>query len=555
MKELRRRKKLMVALATLLGLALAACARPTATPSPTPGVAPTPPPGLPQPTPMATPAAQVKPSGELRVAVDELGVEVGDPTLGPVQGQKNYLGGLVYDYLVGATPEGQLAKELGLAENWEVSHSAASSTYTFYIRKGARFHNGDEVTAEDVKFSIEYFMRPAAMSSGVDVLRKFVDRIETPERYKVVVHTKQPYAFLHIDLSPIQLTEGFVLPKRYIQEKGEQNFNLNPVGSGPYRFKNRVTGSYVQYEAVENHWRIGVPKYKTLTFFLIPEETIRIAMLKTGQADVAIISRERAKEVTGAGLATFLKPASWMSTVFFGNGYQRDTYLGDKRVREALNLAINREEILKFIFEGQGRVVSDGYFGSYGIGYQPLPPYPYDPERARKLLAEASPGGVSLSYDSFPWTGLPEIMRMNEAVAGMWEKVGVKTKIVPMEYGAHRALWAKAALPNMVFNLGAPNRPFWAGIWRLIFHSKGTLTVSKIPELDKLIESAEQELDLARFGQRQQEISNFVRENHLVGMVLETGALLAANPQKIKQWDMGKIQHIYNFPDLVERKG
>ena len=93
-----------------------------------------------------------------------------------------------------------------------------------------------------------------------------------------------------------------VLPKKYIEANGDDVFARKPVGSGPYRFVEQVTGSHVKLAAVDNHWRIGTPKYKNVTFRLVPEETTRIALLRRGEVDIADVSRERVKELEGEGL-------------------------------------------------------------------------------------------------------------------------------------------------------------------------------------------------------------------------------------------------------------
>lgn len=543
-----------------LALLLPACARPPApTPLATPATgAPSPTPVAARPTPVlpppATPIPVARPTGELRIALSSLAGEFMDPTLGAGD-SRVYLSEL-YDFLVGATPQGELSREGGLAENWEVSHGPTSSTYTFYLRKGIKFHNGDEVTAEDVKFSLEHFIRPASIASAAPSLRATIDKIEVAEPYKVVVRTKKPYGLLLYDLSAVGWTEGMVLPKKYFEERGAEYFNRSPIGSGPYRFKEQVVGSYVIYEALPWHWRAGTPKYKTITFLRIPEETTRIAALKLRQADIIDISRERTKEVKEAGFNTFLKPGSVVVGMRLGNTWQTDTYLYDKRVREALNLAMNRSEVLQFIFEGAGELIGhfDNY-GSYAEGYKPLPLYPYEPERAKSLLKQAFPGGVELTINSYPWAGVAELVKMNEAIAAFWGAAGVKTKIVPMfDYATHRAMAARGALPNTVNAMAVSNRPFWHAPFRISYHSKGLVTTTKVPELDALIEAAEREVEAAKVGELQFKVAQFVRENHLYVPILETGALYAANPTKVSRWSLGTLVYELNLEELFKGK-
>lgn len=548
-------RKMMVVLAALTGLAfLAACARPT--PAPTPAPAPTPGPvTAPTPTPRAatptpTPVAAPRPTGELRVAISYLAAEVPDPSLN--SGSALIYERVLFDPLVGGNADGTLSKETGLAQDWKVEHSATSSTYTFFLRRGVKFHNGDEVTAEDVKFSLEHFMRPRSVATYVGTLREAIKSIDTPDPYTVVIRTKKPFGLLHYYLSGAMGNEGLLLPSKYIKEKGEDHFNLSPIGSGPYRFKEQVIGSYVRYEAVERHWRVGVPKFKTVTFFLISEETTRIAALKVGQADIIEVSRDRVKEVTGAGFSAFLKPGGYTVGPWLNQQWDPKAYLADKRVREALNLAIKWDEVKNFIFEGQVEVRGHSLFSSsMALGYEPIPPYPYDPERTKKLLAEAFHKGVELDAYSFNLVGVPELPRVTEALAAMWTSVGVKVKIIPVEYVSYRTKMSKKELFNSVSGMRNPNSPFPIGLYRVAMHSKGFLTSFNIPELDRLIETAENEPDIAKFGKLQWEVAKYVRANHLYGGSWEVGAPYAANPKKVPRWGLGNNRTNFDI-DLEE---
>src|SRR5206468_2888120 len=153
-------------------------------------------------------------------------------------------------------------------------------------------------------------------------------------------------------LSRLLSTEGMILPKKYVEAKGDDGFTRAPVGSGPYRFVEQVSGSHVRLEAVPSHWRLGTPKYKTVVFKAVPEETTRIAMLRRGEADVVEISRERMKEVEGAGYAVHLRREDGQIEGWFVQPWAQ-TPIRDKRVREALNLAIDRTELAETVFGGQ----------------------------------------------------------------------------------------------------------------------------------------------------------------------------------------------------------
>lgn len=228
---------------------------------------------------VASPAwAQGKSAGELIVALSSFSTEILDPVLGG-HIVKFYLS-LIFDYLVGVTADGQPSKETGVASRWEPSPD--HKRWTFHLRKGIKFHNGDELTSEDVKFSLLRAMGKRSTTGYAGPLRALVQDIETPAPDRVVIVTKEPTLIIPPYLSRVLSTEGMILPKKYVETRGDDHFARAPIGSGPYRFVEQVTSSHVKLEAVENHWRLGTPRYKTVTFRLIPEETTRVAPLRRG---------------------------------------------------------------------------------------------------------------------------------------------------------------------------------------------------------------------------------------------------------------------------------
>src|SRR5258705_5774928 len=220
--------------------------------------------------------AQAK--SELVIALSSFSAETVDPAL---QGHnvKYYLS-LMFDYLVGTTTDGQPSQAGGLASKWE--SSADHRRWTFHLRKGVKFHNGDEMTSEDVKFSLQRAMSKRSTTGYAGPLRALIVDIETPAPDRVVVVTKDPTLIIPTYLSRSLSTEGIVLPKKYIEANGDDVFARKPIGTGPYKFVEQVVGSHIKMTAVDNHWRIGVPKDKNVTFKLVPEETTRIALIRRG---------------------------------------------------------------------------------------------------------------------------------------------------------------------------------------------------------------------------------------------------------------------------------
>src|SRR6266404_6211535 len=280
-------------------------------------------------------ASWAQPKTELTVALSSFATEVLDPPLGGHL-VKYYLS-MIFDYLVGTTPDGQPSKDGGLATRWE--NSPDYKRWTFYLRKGVKFHNGDDVTSEDVKFSIQRAIGPRSTTGYAGPLRSLIQAIETPAPDRVVIVTKDSTLIIPTYLSRSLSTEGMVLPKKYIEQVGDDVFARKPVGSGPYKFVEQVTGSHIKLAAVDNHWRIGTPKYKNMVFKLVPEETTRIALLRRGEVDVADVSRERVPALEKESFPVhFRREESILSKWWIMGPDGLPAPMKDKRVREAMNL-------------------------------------------------------------------------------------------------------------------------------------------------------------------------------------------------------------------------
>ncbi len=351
-------------------------------------------------TPVAAADAAAKPIGDLRLAMAGIG------NMRPIPWQETIFGKgymvLLYDFLVGGKTDGSPSTENGVSERWEMSPDAR--TWTFWLRKGIKFHDGSELTAEDAKWSLEMVMKPESVAAFAARLRDAIQEIEVVDPYTLVIRAKNPAIFLAQDLSMATGYEGAILPKRYYEQVGADGFAAKAIGSGPYKWGKGTAGALLQLEAMEKHWAEGVPKFKTITYRVVPEESTRIAMIQTGEADIVGVSRERVPELQSRGLQVFVKEQGSVMGCYFHQQWE-SVPVADKRVRQALNLAINREELSKFIFAGQAKPMAMYPVGSFAVtaGADPsLTPYPYDPERARQLLKEAGyPNGFETTIYSY----------------------------------------------------------------------------------------------------------------------------------------------------------
>jgi peptide/nickel transport system substrate-binding protein len=505
------------------------------------------------------PAVWAQAKSELTVALSSFSAETLDPAL---QGHnvKYYLSPM-FDYLVGTTPDGQPSPAGGIATKWE--NSADHKRWTFHLRKGVKFHTGDELTSEDVKFSLQRAMGKRSTTGYAGPLRTLIQDIETPAPDRVVIVTKEPTLIIPTYLSRSLSTEGMVLPKKYIEANGDDVFARKPVGSGPYRFVEQVTGSHIKLAAMDTHWRTGTPKYKNLTFKLVPEETTRIAMLRRGDVDVADVSRERVKELQQEGFPVHFRKDEAVLHAWWVLG--PDGRVGptkDRRVREALNLAIDRNEIAQSIFAGSAEpaVIPMGLSWSFkDIGFKVTPEmqYPYDVARAKKLLAEAGhAGGFPLDLYAFQLPGLPEGKAFAEALAGYWEKIGVKPKLIPVDYPAFRKLWVDRKAPEAVGYYNIANRD-WIGTYALL--EKMAYSPSKLndtandAEVDAMIAQVMRQTDREKINALMRNIYTRLRSEHAGVPVVYLHSAYATS-KTLGKWNPGTVMYDLFLEQLAAGK-
>jgi peptide/nickel transport system substrate-binding protein len=351
----------------------------------------------------------------------------------------------IFDYLVYAEPE--TGKVLpGLATRWEMS--ADGKTWTFWLREGVQFHEGwGEFTADDVVYTMQRAAGPESRSATGVQLRGYMNTVEAPERYKVVFHLKVPLA----DLPTASLSNVWqigIICKKYVENVGDEKANSHPIGTGPYTLVQFKRGTSIGLQTIadaEKHWRIK-PQFKNINFLIVPEESTRVAMLKTGEVDLAPISYDSIETIKAAGLNIISIPNNWAPAVKWGGLVMTDPKLykpnnpwADRRVRQALNYAVDKEAIVKTIFHGQAKPAGATQILPEWIE---IKPYPYDPAKAKQLLADAGYAkGFPITLKTFVTSPGAELPTIAQAVAMYWQAIGVDVKIVPIDWGTVRAEW------------------------------------------------------------------------------------------------------------------
>ena len=500
-------------------------------------------------------AADPKPTGSLNIGLSGLSSQATDPILFGYA-IKFYLA-LVYDYLIGTDASGNLSKETGLARDWKISPD--QKTFTITLRDNAKFQNGDPVTSADVKFSIVRSLGPRSRTGYADYLRDNLDQVETPSAHQVVITTKNPAPFLLSALSRAMSSEGMIVPKKYVEAKGDDFFNLNPIGSGPYRIAENVPGTQVTLEAVDKHWRTGVPRYKTITLRQLPEEATRIAMLRQGKLDIIDVSAERLGAMREQGYQIHLKKDDALLNCWWVEP-SASTPLGKREVREALSIAIDRQELADTIFAGTAKPahIPTGWswaFPEIGLKVTPDLEYRFEPARAKKLLAEAGyPKGFVAKIYTAPLPGYAVSQSVAEAIAGYWGNVGVETKVIPLDYAAFRKIWLDRSDPGAMVCYNQPNRNAYgvfAALDKLGYFAKPTAFMHD-PEIERLMNAVKKESDADKRNTLLRQVHLQMRKETVTIPVLELATPYVA-AKTLPEWDTGFIPFDMNLDQIIQQ--
>lgn len=385
---------------------------------------------------MAGGAEAQAPTGTVTLAVHTFAKEVLDPSLDSTVGRPYH--GEMFDWFIGATPDGKLSVKHGVLESYKPN--ADASVWTFTLKKAVKWHDGTDVTADDIKFTIEYYMRPEAVCTACGGLKNNVERVQVVDRYTAAIHLKAPDVALPAAFSPME-GDLLILPKHYVERVGPKEFGEKPMGSGPWKLVSRKITQSIEYEANTRYWnRDRVPGFATLRLLLVPENRTRLAMLRRGEVDMIPIEPQDAAALKKEGF-TILGPRYTASTtLLFWKSYDARFITNKLEIRKALTLAVDWEGLFKAIYPAE---VAERYRGGGAIftplslGHDPsLPPYRYDPAEARRLLQRAGYNGETVKFWSFASFENPEQKEVNEIIAGYWRAVGVNVQLIPVDFGS-----------------------------------------------------------------------------------------------------------------------
>jgi peptide/nickel transport system substrate-binding protein len=393
----------------------------------------------------------------------------------------------VYNKLLNRDNDMKLVPEL--AESWR---SVDEVTWEIKLRKGVKFHDGEEFNAGAVKFTLDRVRVPGAtqVSSGFTT----IDDVRTPDPYTVVIVTKKADPLL-----PARLAQwgAQMLPAGYVKQAGNEGLALKAIGTGPYRFVEWRKDDQLVFEADPSYWG-EKPKFSKIVFRPIRDELARVSALSAGEIDVAVNIPVDLSENIKSGGSTFLAATQANATDVFILG--SDAPLKDKRVRLALNLAVDRQKLSESLFRGYAKPISQGAAPT-DFGYNPdIKPYPYDPEQAKKLLAEAGyPNGFSVDIQTSTGYIIGDAL-VAEAVAEMLKKIGIDAKPKFLEIARRAEMLGKRQVTGLLLaNPGSTTFDADGIVWRLL-HPEAIAGAywphsQKDSEFFKLMETARYTLD------------------------------------------------------------
>jgi peptide/nickel transport system substrate-binding protein len=374
----------------------------------------------------------------------------------------------------------------GLATSWK---AVDDTTWDFTLRPGVRFHDGEPMDAAAVKFTLDRVLDPAAKSPTVSYIRT-IDSVEVVDPLTVRIKTKGPDPLLPTRMSRYP---AYIVPPKYIAQVGNAEFARKPVGTGPYRFVEFVPDRYVVLEANKEYWR-GPPSIGRVVWKPIPDDTARVTALLTGEVDMI--------ETVPVDLAPMLQQNPDTALVQVKNG-GLTIYLGlvtnvkpldNVKVRQALNLAIDRQGIVENILHGMATATGT-QVGVADFGYAGTPVPAYDPKRAKELLTEA---GLKDGF-SIKMQATHRYLKdgdVAQAIAQEFGEIGVKTELETLDWSVYVQQVPRKG-PIFMLGWGSTQTLDADAALYAIMHSGEPYSTVSDPDLDRLLDESRRTIDPA----------------------------------------------------------
>jgi peptide/nickel transport system substrate-binding protein len=410
-----------------------------------------------------------------------------------------------------------------LAESWK--ESPDGKTYEFKLRSGLKFHNGDPVTTEDVKFSFERYR-----GAGASILKERVREVEIVDPLVVRFHLKEAWPDFMTFFGTTATAAGIVVPKKYLTQVGDDGFKKAPIGAGPYKFVSHKPGVEVVLEANTAYWR-RVPIVKTWVMRSVSDSTTRAVMLKSGEADIAVALDGPDAESVLKDPRLQVVPSKHASIFWieFTEQWDPKSPWHDKRMRLAVNYALNRKAINDAGCVGRcppaGVIVPRVM--DFALQVEPLP---YDPGKAKQLLAEA---GYPNGLDAGTFTAIPGFPTVAESTLNYLNAAGIRMKMHPMERAAFYAAWQEKKIRG-VFLTAVGNSGNAASRVEGFIQSKGAYAYGGYPDIDDLFQQQARERDVKKREALLFKIQQLTIDRVMYAPLMDLRALMGVGPHIAK---------------------
>jgi peptide/nickel transport system substrate-binding protein len=424
-----------------------------------------------------------------------------------------------------------------LAESWSVSPDGL--VYEFVLRPGVKFHNGDPVTTEDVKFSFDRYK-----GAGATLMKARMASVEIVDPHRIRFRLKQPWADFMTFFGTPATGAAWIVPKKYIEKVGDDGFKKAPIGAGPYRFVSFQPGIELVLEAYEQYWR-KTPAVKRLVFKSVPDESTRLAMLKRNEADIAYSIRGAlAEEIRRTpGLTLKSTGGAFTEWITFLDQWDPKSPWADRRVRLAANYAIDRKSLNEAEYLGLSKVTATIIPSGFEFSWSP-PTYAHDPQKAKQLLAEAGyPNGFDAGLISADTVYAP----IAEAVANYLQAVGVRIKVNPMERAAFIKANQEKKLKNLTRSGSATFGNAATRIEAFVF-GEGMFAYGSYPDIDGLFREQAAEPDRKKREALLHRIQQLMHDKAMQAPLFEPAFLNGYGP-RVAESGLGLITyHGYSAP-------
>ncbi len=452
---------------------------------------------------------------------------------------------LVHDAMIKHFPGHQL--QPGLAESFEIAPDFKSAK--FKIRSTARFHNGQPVTSEDVRFTYENYR-----GTGAAIFKEKTERIETPDPLTFNLYFKEPFLdFLSLYGTPATGI-GWIVPKAYYQQVGPDGYKQNPIGAGPYKLVRNSSNTEFEFEAMADYWRKS-PHVKTIVIKVITDDATRFAAMQTGELDFMNVIQgallPAAQKTPGFTLAQVSTAPFWIE---FPGWEDPSSPFNNVKVRQAVSLALDRKAINDAETGGFSRIDTGNWIPDNLIGAlskEDIKPewYEYNLPKAKQLMAEA---GFPNGFEVEQLSPLPNYFPLGERIITQLAEIGIRTKLNKMERAAFFDLLTKGkdALPGIIVNISGLNGDAAARM-NAFATCKGTSSRTCMPEVDAKMAAYAASTDPAERDKLIKEAQIIINDNWVfpyvynIGLTMAQGPRIANDPYEI--W-FAVPQYPYLFP-------